>query len=61
MFEMNDDPPPFKVLPALTGKTPAVTAAAVTAMVTANVRRSFMFKFPPGFMCCPSNKGTRRW
>jgi hypothetical protein len=53
MFEMKDDPPPFNVLPALAGMMPAVATAAVAAIVTANVRRIFIFCFLWGLTVFP--------
>jgi hypothetical protein len=56
MFAMKDAPPPFNVVPALAGITPAVVTAAIAATEIATLRRSFIFVFPPGFMCCPDKK-----
>jgi hypothetical protein len=53
MLEMKDDPPPLIVLAALAELIPAVAIIAVTARVAANVRRSFIVKFPPGLIVFP--------
>ena len=53
MLEMKDDPPPLIVLAALAEVIPAVAIVAVTARVAANVRRSFIVKFPPGLIVFP--------